>query len=1341
MRKILYPLLAMVVIAVVVLMPNKKEVSEQTIEREKHFFTGKELRQQEVECKKERRSKGYAKPDKPSEYVKYYNMIRTKPNEEKPGYPMGYKAKQLQMAQENVQQMRSHLKSAKVNLEWKECGPGNVAGRTRGLIIDPDDATANTWFTGSVGGGIWKTTDAGKSWKNLTPDLPNLSTTCIAMAGSNHNVLYAGTGEGFYNTDAIRGNGMYKSTDRGNTWQLLRSTINKSEFSYVNRMVIDPKDENIVVVVTNAGIFKTKDGGATWIQKYTANVPDIIANKNDFNILYAGVKNLGVLKSTDAGESWNLVVSTGRGRCEVAIAPNDPKTVYALNANSQLFVTYDGGDIWHATRITSGSNEKYLGGQGWYNNSMAVSLNDNKELFIGGVNVFKVNLGDESGESRTFYMAKTKNIDSFMTFVDFGGQLLRGGLQIVNENSLDNVSFEIRFGTGKKQKAHRFTVPIDSTTGLHRTRGVSVNEYSYADYIDVPFEVWDTENNRQLMVSFRDQSDDGVFNLEKLNDDKATGREYIFIHNVDYNTTADENIAKTGGHKYKQFVNIWSVLPEGAVWNEAAFPDSKIEFIINKDVKTINVTSKMVAHWAAQGAPYVHADNHNIQIAKISDTKHRIVVANDGGVGYSDNKGLSWINPSNGYVTTQFYGIDKHPTKNRYVGGLQDNGSWVSGINPDTKSQWIEASGGDGFEVVWNASDPDKIITSVYNNSLYISHNGGKNFGRLTRDGVFTDLGKGKAPFITRIGYSVAAPNKIYLIGRSGVTRSEDFGKSWKLSSITQKWGYNGSGEVAVSLNNPEIVWAGCAMVKEDVGKGWTDAAIHVSEDGGKTFKATAIPASLGYITSIATHPTDANTAYVLFSQAESSKILRTTDLGKTWEDISGFNGNTMSTNGFPDVAVYSLLVMPDNPKEIWVGTEIGLFISTDEGKSWHYSDNGLPAVSIWEMKVRGEQVLLATHGRGAWTVNRSSLKDALQSPIILKTGITPQGKGILRYKCPVAYDSIVVSLNDKRIGALKDVKVSDADMLEISNYDNSKNSTVQLIGYKDDAAYYSGKSEILKLKVQEPVDKYETDFSNDIAADFENRGMELAYSTLFSKRVIQSPHPYAENTDLITIFTKPVKVTPIANMGKANIYYNDIPMLEKGEAGAAFGSENFFDYIVVEGSVNGLDWKKIADGYDFSSIEAKAKSLGINEITEKPKKELLLQHKADLLNTFNEGDVILLRFRLHSDAYTAGWGWLIEHLRIQIDHTTAVDDVVIVKTKIYPNPASDYIRIDLGTVWNEDITANIYALDGRLVKSKQIEAHTQTTQYNVTDLKTGNYILVLMNSKQKKSYKIQIVR
>jgi len=153
------------------------------------------------------------------------------------------------------------LKNASETVEWITRGPSNVGGRSRGLIIDPDDPEYNTWYVGSATGGVWKTTDRGKTWVCLTNELPYQATTTLAMAMSNTNIIYMGTGESFPGSMQTTGGGIFKSTDKGNTWNQLEATSSSEDFRYINRIIVDPDDEDIVLAITQTGIFKTTDGG------------------------------------------------------------------------------------------------------------------------------------------------------------------------------------------------------------------------------------------------------------------------------------------------------------------------------------------------------------------------------------------------------------------------------------------------------------------------------------------------------------------------------------------------------------------------------------------------------------------------------------------------------------------------------------------------------------------------------------------------------------------------------------------------------------------------------------------------------------------------------------------------------------------------------------------------------------------------------------------------------------------------------------------------------------------------------------------------------------------------
>ena len=267
--------------------------------------------------------------DHPDEFMKYFQAISTPVGGKHSGYKTNYRFYELSKAQTSI----NRLKSAHEIYPWVQRGPGNVGGRTRSVIVDPDDTSFKTWFAAAVSGGIWKTTDEGKSWTNITPDLPNLATNTMAMAPSDHNTIYAGTGEGYGGVGMVGGNGIFKTTNRGITWQLLNATTVNDNFRFVNKILINPLNKNILLAATNKGIFKSSNGGQSWFGVYESgySVQDLQADPVDFTTQYAGVYGYGVIKSGDSGESWtasNNGIGEG-GRFQLAISPQSPNKIYA----------------------------------------------------------------------------------------------------------------------------------------------------------------------------------------------------------------------------------------------------------------------------------------------------------------------------------------------------------------------------------------------------------------------------------------------------------------------------------------------------------------------------------------------------------------------------------------------------------------------------------------------------------------------------------------------------------------------------------------------------------------------------------------------------------------------------------------------------------------------------------------------------------------------------------------------------------------------------------------------------------------------------------------------------
>ena len=297
-------------------------------------------------------------------------------------------------------------------------------------------------------------------------------------------------------------------------------------------------------------------------------------------------------------------------------------------------------------------------------------------------------------------------------------------------------------------------------------------------------------------------------------------------------------------------------------------------------------------------------------------------------------------------------------------------------------------------------------------NGLARSLNGGLSWEYI--DGPY-DFGSGSAPFITKIASSHESPDDVYVIGSSGVWHSPDFGGTWSLGNMNGAWpGVNSFMDVRVSRADADVVWAGVYM--DDT------YSMMVSTDRGANFNETNNYAdvTMGQISGLATHPTDPNIAYTLFSFAQRPKILRTENLGANWTDISGFGTGSVSTNGFPDVAVYDLVVFPNDPDRIWVGTEIGLVESTDGGATWAMAENGLPNVGIWRLRVVEDEVIAATHGLGIWSVEIPELiEGSTFGPLVEAFYQPPGGELALEVILRSAADSTQIHLNGDVITTL----------------------------------------------------------------------------------------------------------------------------------------------------------------------------------------------------------------------------------------------------------------------------------------------------------------------------------
>jgi hypothetical protein len=265
-----------------------------------------------------------------------------------------------------------------------------------------------------------------------------------------------------------------------------------------------------------------------------------------------------------------------------------------------------------------------------------------------------------------------------------------------------------------------------------------------------------------------------------------------------------------------------------------------------------------------------------------------------------------------------------------------------------------------------------------------------------------------------------------------------------------------------------------------------------------------------------------------------------------------------------------------------------------------------------------------------------------------------------------------------------------------------------------------------------DPVEVYINDF-DDESRDFIHSGFFIGEEPLFDDGALHSSHPYPspneddQTFDLVSLLKYPITLNEQAMMS-----FNEVVLVEPGENGSVFGDEDFWDYVIVEGSKNGIDnWLPLIDGYDSRENNTWLdgyNSLSASEATGKESYYVTREFKMTATGNFQEGDVIFIRFRLFSDPYANGWGWAVDDLKIQ-DPSTDLERTVYSpgELSVYPNPAQSNLYIEGGfkSVANQ-LNISVFNSFGQQVMKELVGigstqfAHT----LNVNSLRPGLYLL-----------------
>lgn len=747
---------------------------------------------------------------------------------------------------------------------WQPLGPGNIGGRTRVLRFHPSNP--NIMFVAGVAGGLWKTTNGGTSWQPLTDLGPNLAIVSMAIDANNPLRMWVGTGEGVFNGDAVRGAGIYISTNGGIDWNQLPST-NNADFYYVNDLIQSPNSPDVLYAATRSGTMRSMDGGTTWTKVIDASgsgadlfggcfslarIADVgpqdtilaACGTIGLNAAASGYNNGAVFRNTDASGAgtWTSVLSpTNMGRTSLAVAPSNQQIMYALVAAGEqpgapanvpdgllgVWRSIDGGATWSPKVQNTGTNA---------NNNLLLS----------------------------------NPVEAWLTECGFAGP---GADIFLNQGWYDNV------------------IRVDPVN---------------------PDTVW------------------------------------------------------VGG------IDLWRSDDQGANWGNASywwFPTPAEDPIY--------------------GPHYSHADNHGIYFHPAYDgvNNKSMFVTSDGGIFLTQDAtaavgtvtaadstnsicgqvdanlpAITWTNLNNGYAVTQFYDGAVYPDGTTYFAGAQDNGT-SRGNDSSGPNAWEKIFGGDGGYVAVDPTNTQTLYVETTSLSMRKSIDGGASFGGAT-SGISGDSGL----FITPFAMDQNNSNRLWT-GGTKLWRTDNAAGTWVQAASDVLTGGRKFSAFAVGDGHPELLTTATNSGRIYV---VTNATTRGAADPLPPFTIARSP---GYVSWLQFDPTQtsfdltARTLIATITTFGGPHVYKSVNSGATWASIDGTAGAAL-----PDIPVNAVAIDPTTAgaQRIFIGTDIGVFVTTDGGLTWTRENIGFANTRVSNLVIQrgtgNTMVLYAfTHGRGTY--------------------------------------------------------------------------------------------------------------------------------------------------------------------------------------------------------------------------------------------------------------------------------------------------------------------------------------------------------------------------------------
>lgn len=679
--------------------------------------------------------------------------------------------------------------SKKQELNWKEAGPFNVGGRTRTIVIDVENS--NNIIVGAVSGGIWKTTDKGFTWKLKSNKDQILSVTSIAQdtrIGFRNNFFYVGgeyrgnsaskTGAAFY------GAGLFKSTDKGETWQEINTNLAQpsgrsfnSELSYVSKILVHPINGFLFICSNASGILRSTDYGLTWEYSLGAinnhAYSDIAVNHN--GVLVAVISQTGfttpknspgIYKSTDNGVSWTNITPSNfpstHARSVLTFIPSNPDWFYVFTytnktntSNNQEILSLfkinvtTNQAINLSDNLPSISSNGYLSTQGNYNMAIAVHPTNENLVLLGGQNLF-----------RSFDGFSTKPLSSKLNWIGgynqsyFNPTSLHPDIHtIVFDNQNPN---QVWVGHDGGLSFSDDITNISYSTYFpweNRDYGYAVTQFYYAtqSHFSSDYKIaGGTQDNGTPAFSF-----DGINSTNSFDATGGDGAYCYFGSSFFYGSTQNGNITRYGYSSNQIDRNKWSVVT----------PDSATgQLFINPF--TIDPNNENTMYYLAGNTLWRNNDVDLIPNFNSQKTSQ----------GWKSLKNLI---PSN-YTFTSLAVTKNNPSNRLYLAAYSSNGQPIilkidnaqsntiaKNITPDYggNTQGIVPNGTYPISISINPNDGNEIIVifSNYNvKSIWYSKDGGN-----TWEDIEGNLSGLTGPSIRTASILPTTQDNIYLLGTS----------------------------------------------------------------------------------------------------------------------------------------------------------------------------------------------------------------------------------------------------------------------------------------------------------------------------------------------------------------------------------------------------------------------------------------------------------------------------------------------------------------------------------------------------------------------------------------------